>query len=100
MRRITLGSPQFRRLRGPGARAAAPAAAAPAFAALCVAVAPAAATLFVAVVPVQAASRFGDGFWKHWGDGRAEVASYDLTYPRYGELRSGTAVTVFVTEPI
>lgn len=41
---------------------------------------------------------FGDDFWKRWGDGRAELASYDLTFPRYGELRRGTAVTVFVTE--
>jgi hypothetical protein len=39
-----------------------------------------------------------DAFWKHWGDGRAELAGYDLTLPRYGELRRGTAVTVFVTE--
>ena len=43
--------------------------------------------------------RFGDAFWDHWGDGRAELAGYDLTYPRYGELRQGTAVTIFVTEP-
>lgn len=45
-----------------------------------------------------AAARFGDAFWKHWGDGRAEVATYDLTYPRYGEPRRGVAVAVFVTE--
>jgi hypothetical protein len=41
---------------------------------------------------------FGDAFWKHWGDGKAELAGYDLTFPRYGELRKGVAVTVFVTE--
>ncbi|MGD2084486.1 MAG: hypothetical protein PVF91_16100 [Chromatiales bacterium] len=39
------------------------------------------------------------GFWREWGDGRAELSGYDLTYPRYGEMRQGTAVTVFVTEP-
>jgi hypothetical protein len=39
-----------------------------------------------------------DAFWAHWGDGQAEVSSYDLTYPRYGSLRAGLAVTVFVTE--
>ncbi len=39
-----------------------------------------------------------DAFWKHWGDGRAEVSSYDLTFPRYGEPRRGTAVAIFVTE--
>lgn len=37
-------------------------------------------------------------FWKHWGDGRAELSSYRLTQPRYGGPRSGTAVLVFVTE--
>jgi hypothetical protein len=44
------------------------------------------------------AQRFTDRFWTHWGDGRAEIATYDLTYPRYGDLRRGTAVTIFVTE--
>jgi hypothetical protein len=37
-------------------------------------------------------------FWDHWGDGRAELASYDLEIQRYGETRSGTAVAIFVTE--
>jgi hypothetical protein len=41
---------------------------------------------------------FGDEFWKHWGDGKGELAGYDLTVPRYGQLRKGIAVTVFVTE--
>lgn len=41
---------------------------------------------------------FGDAFWKRWGDGKGELAAYDLTFPRYGELRKGVAVTVFVTE--
>lgn len=40
-----------------------------------------------------------DQFWKLWGDGQAELASYDLTVPRYGDRRRGTAVTIFVTEP-
>ncbi len=39
------------------------------------------------------------GFWKQWGDGQAELAAYDLTVPRYGAPRAGTAVTIFVTEP-
>lgn len=42
---------------------------------------------------------FGQGFWEHWGDGRAELAGYDLVTPRYGEPRRGTAVAIFVTEP-
>ena len=37
-------------------------------------------------------------FWPHWGDGRAEIDAYRLVTPRYGELRTGTAVLVFVTE--
>ncbi len=46
-----------------------------------------------------AAPEFGAAFDRHWRDGKAELAGYDLTYPRYGELRSGTAATIFVTEP-
>lgn len=38
------------------------------------------------------------GFWEHWGDGQAELNGYTLTQPRYGELRRGEAVLVFVTE--
>lgn len=41
---------------------------------------------------------FGDAFWKWWGDGRGELAGYELDTPRYGALRHGTAVTIFVTE--
>lgn len=37
-------------------------------------------------------------FWKIWGDGNAELAGYQLTYPRYGQLRQGTAVSIFVSE--
>ncbi|MGQ0644035.1 MAG: hypothetical protein ACT4O3_00890 [Elusimicrobiota bacterium] len=51
-----------------------------------------------ALGPLQAAP-FDREFWKHWGDGRAELAGYDLVYPRYGELRRGTAVLIYVTEP-
>ena len=41
----------------------------------------------------------GADFDAQWRDGKAEIAAYDLTYPRYGELREGTAVAIFVTEP-
>lgn len=37
-------------------------------------------------------------FNKYWYQGTAEITSYKLTQSRYGELRAGTAVTVFVTE--
>ena len=40
----------------------------------------------------------GSAFWSHWGDGRAELDGYDLTFPRYGSKRSGVAVAIFVTE--
>jgi len=50
--------------------------------------------------PAEAADRSQapPGFWEHWGDGRAELDAYDLVIPRYGVLRQGTAVLVFVTE--
>ncbi|MDQ2969942.1 MAG: hypothetical protein M3R34_02275 [Acidobacteriota bacterium] len=41
---------------------------------------------------------FDDAFWKRWGDGKGELAGYDLSFPRYGELRKGEAVTIFVAE--
>lgn len=41
----------------------------------------------------------GDAFWGHWSDGKAELNGYHLVQPRYGELREGHAVLVFVTEP-
>lgn len=37
-------------------------------------------------------------FWQRWGDGQAELAGYQLRFPRYGAERSGSAVTIFVTE--
>ena len=37
-------------------------------------------------------------FWKSWSDGQAEVTSYALKYPRYGTMREGTAVSIFVAE--
>ncbi|HEX2573212.1 MAG TPA: hypothetical protein VH877_26925 [Polyangia bacterium] len=39
-----------------------------------------------------------DGFWRTWGDGKAEIDGYALVQPRYGEPRAGTAVLIFVTE--
>jgi hypothetical protein len=41
---------------------------------------------------------FGKPFWKQWSDGRAELASYDLTIPRYGQRRKGLAVTIVIPE--
>jgi len=39
-----------------------------------------------------------DDFWTWWGDGKAELDGYALVEPRYGQLREGTAVAIFVTE--
>ncbi len=38
-------------------------------------------------------------FMDYWYAGNAEISSYELSQSRYGELREGTAVMVFVTEP-
>jgi hypothetical protein len=37
-------------------------------------------------------------FKKYWYNGSAEISSYSLTQSRYGELRTGEAVLVYVTE--
>jgi hypothetical protein len=37
-------------------------------------------------------------FWRHWGDGKAELNGYALRQPRYGALREGSVVLVYVTE--
>lgn len=38
-------------------------------------------------------------FKDYWYDGSAELASYELEQARYGEMRTGDAVLIFVTEP-
>jgi hypothetical protein len=43
----------------------------------------------------QLSKEFND----YWYAGNAEISSYELSQSRYGELREGTAVMVFVTEP-
>lgn len=63
----------------------------------CVTAAPPAAKS-TAAIATAASPTFGDAFWKHWGDGRAELAGYDFETPRYGSVRKGTAVAIFVTE--
>jgi hypothetical protein len=60
--------------------------------------------LLLAPTPVPAASpawsraEVPAGFWKTWGDGKAELAAYDLTFTRYGAPRGGVAVAIFVPE--
>jgi hypothetical protein len=48
--------------------------------------------------PAKIDPYFDSKFWSVWGDGQAELAGYDLTFPRYNQLRKGTAVAIFVTE--
>ncbi len=39
-----------------------------------------------------------EGFKKQWYTGKAEISSYNLQQARYGEIRNGEAVLIFVTE--
>jgi hypothetical protein len=56
--------------------------------------------VLLTAAPVFAREGLGDSaFWRAWGDGKAELDGYALVRPRYGELRTGTVVAVFVTEP-
>lgn len=38
-------------------------------------------------------------FTDYWYSGKAELSSYELKQSRYGEIRTGEVVLVFVTEP-
>jgi len=42
---------------------------------------------------------FSEQFKQYWYAGEAEISSYRLSQARYGEMREGTAVLVYVTEP-
>jgi hypothetical protein len=53
----------------------------------------------VAELPDQPGAGASSEFWNHWGDGKAELASYRGKINRYGELRDATSVLVYVTEP-
>ena len=46
----------------------------------------------------QKTSNVADPFQDYWYQGKAEITSYDLEQARYGEIRKGSAVLVFVTE--
>lgn len=39
-----------------------------------------------------------ENFKNYWFDGQAEISSYTLEQERYGEMREGTAVLIYVTE--
>jgi hypothetical protein len=50
-----------------------------------------------AAAPARTAS---SPFWSVWGDGKAELSGYTISTSRYGALRQGTLVLIFVTEPM
>jgi len=52
-----------------------------------------------AAAETAASPRYDASYRARWRDGKAELAGYALRYPRYGELRRGTAVMITVTEP-
>lgn len=54
----------------------------------------------VVPLPVRPRATASADFWRRWGDGRAELASYDVLTPRYGELRPAELVLITVTEPL
>jgi hypothetical protein len=49
--------------------------------------------------PTSKAARLSKEFKDYWHAGKAEITSYKLQQARYGEIREGTAVLIFVTEP-
>ena len=57
-----------------------------------------AAAFFVLASALSAAGLFTSDFWKIWGDGHAEIASYDLIEPHYGKPRQGVAIAIWVSE--
>ncbi|PKV50722.1 hypothetical protein ATE84_2788 [Aquimarina sp. MAR_2010_214] len=44
------------------------------------------------------AKTLSEDFKKYWYAGKAEISSYQLEQARYGEMRKGTAVLIYVTE--
>lgn len=47
---------------------------------------------------LQQKSVYDAGFWETWSDGYAEVSTYDLVIPRYGEPRAGESIQIWVSE--
>ncbi len=44
------------------------------------------------------AKQLSEAFKKYWYAGNAEITSYELQQARYGEIRSGSAALIYVTE--
>ncbi|MDC1194280.1 MAG: septum formation inhibitor Maf [Crocinitomicaceae bacterium] len=52
-----------------------------------------------AISATNTPQKLSDEAKEYWYSGSAEITSYKLTQARYGELREGEAVMIFVTEP-
>ena len=48
--------------------------------------------------PKKEAQQLSEAFKNYWYNGEAEITSYKLEQARYGEIRDGHAVLIFVTE--
>jgi len=51
------------------------------------------------ITPATAKKPISEEFKKYWYAGEAEITSYKLEQARYGEIREGSAVLIYVTEP-
>lgn len=51
------------------------------------------------IINSQKPQPLSEEFKSYWYQGDAEITSYNLEQARYGEIRNGNAVLVFVTEP-
>ena len=48
--------------------------------------------------PTKVSTPYQEQLKTYWYDGKGEITSYDLKQARYGEMRDGKAVLIFVTE--
>ena len=56
-------------------------------------------TVAASVGSQQESNTISKEFMEYWYKGTAEISSYSLKQERYGEIREGDAVLIFVTEP-
>lgn len=55
--------------------------------------------LIVTIIAARTVAGGNNTFNEHWQDGRAELNGYRWHVTRYGQVRNGQAVLVYVTEP-
>lgn len=49
---------------------------------------------------VRGAAAAGAALYEHWSDGRGEINTYQIAEERYGEVRDGHAILVYVSEEL